>query len=228
MLPTRDRRLGTKHLQMYFQTASKIEPKKFTDFLTEHLGVRPHVEGAKGSSEQCVDYCSKEDTRDPGTETIIINPQDYVEIASSESRQGAREDLEAVRVAIHDGASLDTLIAEHFDTFARYDRFLRQYYTDHHQRLVHQQLIDSTSGTSLSTWQTTLLTKVTGPPPSPQNILVVGIDWRRGQIVYGTTPCLASRRHPPANYEEGRHAPSPDQTNQSYNAVRCVRFDKIK
>lgn len=156
---------GTDHLQMYFQTVAKIEPKKFTDWLANKLGVRPHVEGAKGSSEQCVDYCSKDDTRVPDTETVIINPDQYVEIAATESRQGAREDLEAVRNAIHDGASLVDLINEHFDTFARYDRFLRQYYTDHHQRIVNQQLIDSTSGTSLSTWQTDLMALITSPPP---------------------------------------------------------------
>ena len=156
---------GTPHLQMYFQTVSKIEPKKFTDWLAQRLGVRPHVEGAKGSSEQCVDYCSKDDTRVPDTETVIINPNNYAEIAATESRQGAREDLEAVRTAIHDGASLADLVSEHFDTFARYDRFLRQYYTDHHQQLVNQQLIDSTSGTSLSTWQTDLMALITCPPP---------------------------------------------------------------
>lgn len=156
---------GTPHLQMYFQTSMKIEPKKFTDFLNGKLGVRPHVEGARGSSEQCVDYCSKDDTRIPGTETVIINPNLYVEIAATESRQGAREDLEAVRTAIHEGATLDALIAEHFDTFARYDRFLRSYYTDYHQSLVTKQLIDSTSGTSLSTWQTALADIVTLPPP---------------------------------------------------------------
>jgi len=156
---------GTKHLQMYFQASAKIEPKKFTDWLAVKLGVRPHVEGAKGSSEQCVDYCSKDDTRDPGSETVIINPNLYVEIAATESRQGAREDLEAVRSAIHDGASLVDLVNEHFDTFARYDRFLRQYYTDYHQQLVNKQLIASTSGTSLNTWQTDLVALITSPPP---------------------------------------------------------------
>lgn len=156
---------GTPHLQCYFQTVAKIEPKKFATWLESKLGVRPHVEGAKGSSEQCVEYCSKDDTREPGTETVIINPNNYMEIAATESRQGAREDLEAVRSAIHDGASLADLITEYFDTFARYDRFLRQYYTDFHQQLVHKQLIDSTSGTSLSTWQTDLVALITSPPP---------------------------------------------------------------
>lgn len=156
---------GTAHLQAYFQTASKITAKDFATWLQEKLGVRPHVEGARGSSEQCVEYCSKEDTRLDGGLTTIVNPLGYCEIAATESRQGAREDLEAVRQAIHDGKALNDLIGDHFDTFARYDRFLRQYYTDHHQRQIHKQLIDSTSSTSLSTWQSTLRSKILEVPP---------------------------------------------------------------
>jgi hypothetical protein len=153
---------GTDHIQGYVQLNCKYDAKKFSDWLEEQLGVRPHTEACKGSSEQNVDYCSKADTRKVGTEPFTNGV--YEAVAGITTAQGQRTDLQAVQNAIDEGASLDDLIAEHFVTWAKYDRFLRQYHTDRAQRATKQLLISETSGTILRNWQTNLLDSLQGPP----------------------------------------------------------------
>lgn len=153
---------GTPHIQAYFQLSMRMQASNFTDWLAGKLGRRPHVEPQRGSSEQCVDYCSKTETRAPNTAPIVLG--EYRGIAGASSRQGERTDLNAVQQDIQEGMELQDLIDKHFEAFAKYDRFLRQYYTDFHQRSVIQTLTSSTSGTALRTWQTQLLSTVNGPP----------------------------------------------------------------
>lgn len=152
---------GTPHIQAYFQLSLQMQADTFTDWLAGKLGRRPHVEPQRGSSEQCVDYCSKEDTRAPNTAPIVLG--EYRAIEGSRSRQGERTDLMAVQADIHEGMELEPLIEKHFEAFAKYDRFLRQYFTDFHQRSTIQTLTSEISGTSLRTWQTELLSIVNGP-----------------------------------------------------------------
>ena len=152
---------GTPHIQAYFQLSLQMQADTFTDWLATKLGRRPHVEPQRGSSEQCVDYCSKEDTRAPNTVPIVLG--EYRAIAGSSSRQGQRTDLMAVQNDIHEGMALEPLIEKHFEAFAKYDRFLRQYFTDFHQRSTIQTLTSEISGISLRTWQTELLSIVNGP-----------------------------------------------------------------
>lgn len=152
---------GTPHIQAYFQLSMRMQDSTFTDWLESKLGRRPHVEGQRGTSEQCVDYCSKDDTRVPNTAPVVLG--EYRALAGVESRQGQRTDLDDVKRDIEQGMDLQSLIDNHFGAFARYNAFLRQYFTDFHQRAAVQTLISETSGTSLRTWQTELLSIVTGP-----------------------------------------------------------------
>lgn len=152
----------TPHIQAYFQLSNCMKAVDFTNWLERKLGRRPHVEPQRGTSEQCVDYCSKEDTRIPGTSPVVMG--EYRGISGRASNQGARTDLALVQADIHEGKSLDELINLHFEAFAKYDRFLRQYFTDYHQRLAQQELMSLTSGTSLRSWQTELLSLVSEPP----------------------------------------------------------------
>jgi hypothetical protein len=152
---------GTPHIQAYFQLSMRMQPETFTDWLERKIGRRPHVEPQRGSSEQCVDYCSKEDTRIPGTEPVVLG--EYRGIEGRASRQGHRTDLAAVQNDIHEGMDLQALIDKHFEAFAKYDRFLRQYFTDYQQAAARQTLISQTSGTELRNWQNELLSIVNGP-----------------------------------------------------------------
>ena len=153
---------GTPHIQAYFQLSMQMQASTFTDWLESKLGRRPHVEPQRGTSEQCVDYCSKEDTRAPDTQPVVLG--EYRPIAGTSSRQGQRTDLEDVQRDIHEGMQLQELVEKHFAAFAKYDRFLRQYFTDFTQRSLTQTLTSEMSGTSLRTWQTELLSIVRGSP----------------------------------------------------------------
>ena len=153
---------GTPHIQGYLQLNAQYDAKAFTDFLEEKLGVRPHVGVCRCASESNVDYCSKQDTRKPGTEPYTNGV--YEPIAGRVTSQGQRTDLQAVQNAIDEGASLADVIRDHFCTWAKYDRFLRQYHTDTNQLMFKQTLISETSGTTLRSWQTQLLDSLQGDP----------------------------------------------------------------
>jgi hypothetical protein len=169
---------GTPHIQGYMQLSNKMQAGAFTDWLAAKLGRRPHVEAQRGTSEQAVDYCSKEDTRAPNTVPVVLGDYRVVPGLGS-SNQGQRTDLIDVQQDIEHGMSLEELVNKHFSAFAKYDRFLRQYYTDFHQRAITQTLISETSGISLRSWQTELMTLV-AQPPVPRRV-----SWwweRRGNV----------------------------------------------
>jgi hypothetical protein len=154
----------TPHIQGYLQLNNKMKPKDFTDlFCSNEIGLRRrcYTHPADGSSEQCVDYVSKDDTRIAGTEPYVRG--DYREIAARASRQGERTDLTALQEAIHEGKSMEDLQADHFEAFCKYDKFLTKYYIDFHQRGLKRKLIESTSGTVLRPWQQSVMDLVSGP-----------------------------------------------------------------
>jgi hypothetical protein len=141
-----------------------MKPKDFTDlFCSNEIGLRRrcYTHPADGSSEQCVDYVSKDDTRIAGTEPYVRG--EYREIAARQSRQGERTDLTALQEAIHEGKSMEDLQADHFEAFCKYDKFLTKYYIDFHQRGLKRKLIESTSGTVLRPWQQSVMNLVSGP-----------------------------------------------------------------
>lgn len=79
---------GTRHLQGYIEMN---EPVRFSHF-NEWLG-GAHFEKAKGTSQQCTDYCTKEDTRIGGP---------YV-FGQPNVKQGTRSDIIGLRDAIKSG-----------------------------------------------------------------------------------------------------------------------------
>lgn len=99
---------GTKHIQgfAYASFARSLIAWK------RSIGQRAHIEFAKGSVQQNVDYCSKEDTRDPDTECERFGREPDV--------QGARNDLGEVAKRVRDGASLEQLAVEFPADFLRY------------------------------------------------------------------------------------------------------------
>jgi len=154
----------TPHLQCYIQIGNKMAPKDFTQWLQGYLMVGCHVEGCRGSAEDNVDYCTKDESRKADTAHVVTGK--YVALPAVDSTQGQRMDLEAVRTAIHDGKSLAELHSEFFEAFAKYDRFLTKYWTDFQNSNMTKQLIESTSGTTLRPWQQSLLALCTSSPRS--------------------------------------------------------------
>lgn len=72
--------------------------------------------GAKGNKQQCIDYCSKTDTRE----------SDPVEHGDRNVVQGARTDLDAFREAVLNGATERQLCDEHIAVWARHQHLRRR------------------------------------------------------------------------------------------------------
>lgn len=105
---------GTVHIQGYvvFDNAVGFATAK------RRIGARAHVEVRRGSHVQAKAYCTKDETRIPGS--MIYERGD-------EPAQGVRSDLEEVRTMLDDGASLLEIAETNFGTFLRYNRGLQLY-----------------------------------------------------------------------------------------------------
>lgn len=105
----RGREGGTPHLQGYMHHAN---PKSLGGW-KRIVGDRAHIERARGTGVQNREYCTKEETREPGTEPFE---------AGTMPSQGSRSDLDAVHRRIVEGATTREIAAEHPGDFIRYHR----------------------------------------------------------------------------------------------------------
>lgn len=100
---------GTPHLQGF---AHAPNPRALSGW-KRVIGGRAHIEVARGSAEQNREYCTKEETREPGT-----IPFEYGTLPA----QGARSDLAHIQRRIAEGASLQAIAEESPGDFIRYHR----------------------------------------------------------------------------------------------------------
>jgi len=105
---------GTPHLQGYFVAKTRQRLTSVKKWIP-----RAHFEVAKGTPEQNLEYCSKEEDYD-----------EFGEIPTS--KKGTRNDLQDFKDAVQSGMlSLKELREEHSDVLAKYPRYAREYLTDH-------------------------------------------------------------------------------------------------
>jgi len=102
---------GTLHFQGYLQMTRKCQ----ISYLKKHFSPIPHFEGAKGTAEQNVAYCSKEDSRAEGDESEV-GPWRGGEMME----QGRRSDIVAFVDSIKAGSSDAELLEKHPKEFVRY------------------------------------------------------------------------------------------------------------
>lgn len=81
------------------------------------LGDVVHIEKARGSCDQCIQYCQKLDSRAEGTEPVEWGER---------PAQGRRTDIETAATAIVEGSSLREVAMEYPATYARFGRGLRE------------------------------------------------------------------------------------------------------
>ena len=105
---------GTVHWQGYIEWRSR--GRRLTGM--KLLFPRAHFEPAKGSASQNREYCSKEQGRIDGPFEIGECPQ---------GPPGRRNDLEAVKRRIDDGASDIDIANEFFGQWCRYERAFKRY-----------------------------------------------------------------------------------------------------
>lgn len=100
---------GKLHIQCYVELDS---PRKFQYFKSG----ASHWEKAKGSPAQCIEYCSKEETR-------VHPPLEFGE----RKTQGARTDLEEVKGLLDSGASIKDVAQSHFKEYCKYRHAFNEY-----------------------------------------------------------------------------------------------------
>lgn len=111
---------GTTHIQGYI-IFSRI--KRLTG--VKKISPRAHWETRKGTHQQCVQYCTKLDTRIPDSEPIFLGkePQDN----RKTSKEGEVKPIDLAKQDLDIGKSLKDVSESHFSVWVRYYRAFAQY-----------------------------------------------------------------------------------------------------
>lgn len=104
---------GTPHYQGYLETSSRIGLRSLKSSMI--LLTRAHLEPARGTSKQALEYCKKEG--------------DWAERGNPMRQKGSerRTDLEDIRSILENEKSLEKVADEHFSLFVQYRRGFEAY-----------------------------------------------------------------------------------------------------
>lgn len=133
---------GRIHLQGYAETKRQLTVKQFTKALRTDVNVSG-VERRRGSQQQAIDYCSKEDTR-------VEGPWQFGERKPYQERD--RTDLHAIWELIN-GASISEIAEEHPKQFIQYNRGIKALHSvkqKHRNFKTHVIWIHGSTGTGKS------------------------------------------------------------------------------
>lgn len=139
---------GTPHIQGYVRFRGAKRMNTVRDYLST---VTAHLEPAKGTEAHNRDYCTKESSRQPGTQ-----PTEHGTYDATKGRQGSRVDLDTVCNAIKTGTPLSQVALENSATYTKYHaglEKLRQHYlstTASAVRDVHTTVLWGPTGTGKS------------------------------------------------------------------------------
>ena len=145
---------GTPHLQMYVQLNKQV---KMTTMHRWPGWERVHFEGARGTSNEASDYCKKDG-----------NFFEYGEMKDM-GRKGARNDLEGVKKAIESGETYDNICEAHFDTAARFSKFIKERVQARDTQRQADSLREQFESAALRPWQAALMNIIL-EEPSPRKI----------------------------------------------------------
>lgn len=148
------------HLQGMAQFDKKIKLNTMRDFCKQN-DIQHHCEFANGHSDACLAYCTKEETRAPNAEPVILGEHVPTEGLRA-NRQGAREDIDALKTMIDEGADWEDVLNAHFGTVSRMFVFAKNYYDMVANRKYQQEIKEKLTATSLRPWQSALKTKLLG------------------------------------------------------------------
>ncbi len=105
---------GTYHFQGYCEFKTRVRMNRAKELLG---GDTVHLEPRRGSAEQAIAYCKKNESRIAHAE-----PYEFGE----PKQQGKRMDLEAFKDAVFEGKRKRDLLDEHVAIVARYPKFYEQ------------------------------------------------------------------------------------------------------
>lgn len=106
---------GTPHIQGYVEVTSKWSWNTFVKELEVLFGNHPHVEQAQGTLEQQITYISKQN------EPVSFG-------VPAKQTQGTRTDLNNIKDAIDNGATLRDIAESNFPTFVKFHKGFEKYY----------------------------------------------------------------------------------------------------
>jgi len=114
---------GTIHLQGYVEFASAIRLPQ-----VKRLLPRAHLEKRRGNRQQAIEYCTKLDTRVPGSEPCVFGWHGTVEeLLNSFKKKKKNKSLLRMKEMIDEGQSELQLAEEDFGTWSRSFRALERY-----------------------------------------------------------------------------------------------------
>jgi len=123
---------GTPHLQgwLYLLAPRTMRGLKSTVFAPQRMqGV--HLERARGSRDECFQYCSKEESRDPSPGFAFQEFGRFDDVPEGRG-QGARNDLTAVARAVRDGNSLRQLSEDFPVEYIKFSTGITKMFYLHH------------------------------------------------------------------------------------------------
>lgn len=106
---------GTHHIQGVLILLQRYTLSRMKTILD-----RAHWEVMRGKPEQARDYCTKEETRAPGTSPFEWGDWNI-------ARQGKRSDLQEIKRKLDEGATEELIAEEHFGSWCRYQRSFKEY-----------------------------------------------------------------------------------------------------
>lgn len=154
---------GTPHLQGYLQLIKQARLSGVIKMLPKGT----HIERAKGKPEQAAEYCRKEGKYFEYGQLMV---------------QRQRTDIEAVKTAIKAGMDLKTIREEHSEVYAKYPRFVQEYFKDQIPEPV-------VTGHQLRPWQAALNTKLNLPTNDREIIFVVDPIGNQGKTWFTKMYC---------------------------------------
>lgn len=102
---------GTPHLQGYIALERAIRFNQVRNLLPNGA----HIEMAQGTPQQCKDYCSKEESRDPAHSTLP-----FEEFGNLPPRRGARTDVDGVVEMVRSGKRIRDVAESAGSVFIKY------------------------------------------------------------------------------------------------------------
>lgn len=111
---------GTPHLQGF---VSFKNPRVLAGVSQLFFPARPHLEPMRGTVDQAIAYCQKEETRDPNAGFAIVELGER----PTGPGQGSRTDLDVIGKRIREGESLKAIATDYPGDFIRYHRGFAAY-----------------------------------------------------------------------------------------------------
>jgi len=140
---------------LHFQGYLELEARQRINWLKKNLSPTAHFEKRRGTQEEAINYCSKDDpTTVPGT---------FVEFGiKTDEKKGKRNDLLEAKSLIEDGADDLQVADECFASWCRYDKAFQNY----RQKLVAAGRLPTTKRKEVTTYV------LWGPPGSGKTTMV--------------------------------------------------------